>query len=258
MAASSLSSLTIDDDDDDYDLINKIIINREKQTLSEEDTDDSSRKDPVGESSIPSDSSKPEIIVSTPQTQEENFIKEDEELAPFEEQLLDECVRTGIAKWTKQNINEIKPFSWDVGLICRSTRVMLTNTILEESEADFQLESNQNDSENKLSVDSSQKLEQVFHDQTKKQNSKNYSRESSEPNEPETNLNEEKDLFYGNSNYTTYEEHLLDQCIRRGISKKTRKNINSIRPFSWDVNQICLTTKAMMLRNRDDINFKGH
>lgn len=256
MAASSLSSLTIDDDDD-YDLMSKIIINREKPTVSEEDTDDSSRKDPVGESSVTENASaKPEILPSS-HAQEENF---NEELAPFEEQLLDECVRTGIAKWTRQNVNEIKPFSWDVGLICRSTRVMLTSTILEEPETDAQVDSSQilADNENQIPNGTSHKVEQNLYEETKKQNSDNYSSGSSEPTESGANFNEESDLYYGNANNTTYEEHLLDQCIRRGISKRTKTNINSISPFSWDVNQICLTTRAMMLRNRDDINFKGH
>lgn len=130
-------------------------------------------------------------------------------LTSYEEQLLDECIRKGMAKWTRQTMNEISPFSWDVGLTCLATKAQLSN---------------------KIRIHSVEILSKIK-DSTK--------------NDKTVIDNDNKETE--NSNYSSYEEQLLDQCIRRGIAKMTKKSINEIRPFSWDTNQICLTTKAMML-----------
>jgi hypothetical protein len=53
------------------------------------------------------------------------------------------------------------------------------------------------------------------------------------------------------SELNAYEEQLLDQCIRRGMAKVTKRDIRDIKPFCWDLNQICLTTRAM-LKSHDE------
>ncbi|XP_011493891.1 PREDICTED: uncharacterized protein LOC105359109, partial [Ceratosolen solmsi marchali] len=53
--------------------------------------------------------------------------------------------------------------------------------------------------------------------------------------------------------FIAYEEQLLDHCIRRGMAKVTKRNICDIKPFCWDINQICLTTKAMLKTHDENI-----
>ena len=56
-----------------------------------------------------------------------------------------------------------------------------------------------------------------------------------------------------NNDLNAYEEQLLDQCIRTGMAKVTKRNITDIKPFCWDLNQICLTTRAMFKNHSEDI-----
>ncbi|OXU24946.1 hypothetical protein TSAR_015669 [Trichomalopsis sarcophagae] len=260
MAASSLSSLTIDDEDE-YDIVNKIILNKEKSNVIDETKIESVRENPLGRADLDDTSVKPEKTensVNDDDDEEENFDdeKDDEltDLTPYEEQLLDECIRRGIAKWTKQNINEIKPFSWDVGLTCLATRAILNSRIRVNSYSDI------DDTDNLTNHDiietlTNNNLNFEKNSQNKEKESDNYekcSNRDTSPTEQEMDLEEASDKFDENSYYITYEEHLLDQCIRRGMAKITKRNVNDIKPFSWDANQICLTTRAMILRERLD------
>ncbi|XP_008216777.1 adenomatous polyposis coli protein isoform X2 [Nasonia vitripennis] len=260
MAASSLSSLTIDDEDE-YDIVNKIILNKEKSNVSDETKIESIRENPLGRPDLDDTSVKPEKTensVNGDDDEEENFDdeKDDEltDLTPYEEQLLDECIRRGIAKWTKQNINEIKPFSWDVGFTCLATRAILNSRIRVNSYSDI------DDTDNLTNHDiietlTNNNLNFEKNSENKEKESGNYekcSNRDTSPTEREMDLEEASDKFDENSYYITYEEHLLDQCIRRGMAKITKRNVNDIKPFSWDANQICLTTRAMILHERLD------
>lgn len=252
VAASSLSSLTIDDDDD-YELLNKLVLNKDKQNPTEEAIINNSRQEPIGESvalaNFPVGPAKETESISQ---QDEDFNDEETdeltELTPYEEQLLDQYIRRGIAKWTKQNVNEIKPFSWDTGLTCRATRAMLTSLIRYSTSRDFQnnFVAMQNSYERHGTVNNTTKLER---------NAENGSCESY-PNE-DSDSSELEDRFNENSYYVTYEEHLLDECIRRGMARLTRRNYDDIRPFSWDADRICLTTRAMMIRSCNE-NIHGN
>ncbi|XP_031778922.1 uncharacterized protein LOC116416124 [Nasonia vitripennis] len=57
-----------------------------------------------------------------------------------------------------------------------------------------------------------------------------------------------KEVFHNtdDTELNSYEEELLDQCIRKGIAKVTRRDINELKPFCWDLDRICLTTRAML------------
>lgn len=50
-----------------------------------------------------------------------------------------------------------------------------------------------------------------------------------------------------------YEEELLDQCIRKGMAKVTKRNMSDIKPFCWDLNRICLTTRAMLKPHDEEL-----
>jgi hypothetical protein len=260
VAASSLSSLTIDDDDD-YELINKLIFNKEKQSITEEVEVENNRQEPIGESHLlVKPSIKSEEIESTSNDMDEdvNGEQDDEltDLTSHEEQLLDQCIRRGIAKWTKQNINDIRPFSWDVGLTCRATRAMLISRIRLNSNIDIHNhidEKNENYERNTIISNDKSNFNEKYEDEIEECRSCNEksSNEESDPVELISNLKENTDQFDQNSYYITYEEHLLDQCIRKGMAKITKRNVNDIKPFSWDAHQICLTTRAMMLHSHD-------
>lgn len=258
MAASSLSSLTIDDEDE-YDIVNKIILN--KENVSEHETKiENTRQEPLGKTDLDDASMKPRKIENSVNVDEEEDLddeKDDEltDLTPYEEQLLDECIRRGIAKWTKQNINEIKPFSWDVGLTCLATRTILNTRIRVNSysEIDNDIENLMNHNIIETVTNNNLKFEKNAQNEEKElSNYEKYSNRDTSPNELEMDLEEASDQFNENSYYITYEEHLLDQCIRRGMAKITKRRINDIKPFSWDANQICLTTRAIILHGRLD------
>ncbi|KAJ8688350.1 hypothetical protein QAD02_024145 [Eretmocerus hayati] len=247
IAASSLSSLTIDDDDD-LELISK------KGQIECGEITQSTRKDPIGESKFEAPQAKliPEFDSGFRSCLEEDGKEEKDELAdltPHEEQLLDQYIRKGIAKWTKRNENEIKPFSWDVGLTCRATLTLLTNKIV----LNF---ARKNSLERGIG---SQNL--TAHNVTSKDtNHRNFMNKNSDKIcQASSSLKTETvgtQKTFGSSNKDpgsiNYEEQLLDQCIRKGMAKFTRKSVGDIRPFGWDVNQICLTTKSMMLYDQDD------
>ncbi|XP_011501834.1 PREDICTED: adenomatous polyposis coli protein-like [Ceratosolen solmsi marchali] len=258
VAASSLSSLTIDDDDD-YELINKLT-NKEKQSITEEAEIENSIEEPIEESNhLVKPSMEAEKSESESHEIDEDFIREQDDeltdLTSHEEQLLDQCIRRGIAKWTKQSINDIKPFSWDVGLTCRATRAMIISRIRINSDTDIynHIDDKQENYQGNKLTNNKLNLKQKFQneiEECKNYNGK-YSNEDSDAIESLSNLKETSDQFHKNSYYITYEEHLLDQCIRRGMAKITKRNVNDIKPFSWDAHQICLTTRAMMLHSRD-------
>ncbi|XP_014203467.1 adenomatous polyposis coli homolog [Copidosoma floridanum] len=250
VAASSLSSLTIDDDDD-FELVKKSILNNEKQSLNEEvHKVQSDRQEPIGESNNEDGLTVGLEEAESVHLQQENYSREEDDqlmnLTHYEEELLDECIRRGIAKLTKQNINEIRPFSWDLGLTCLATKALLASRIRlhsveilskiieEQSSQDNNtiLINNKNNSDKSFLKDVSQETHSSLNSDVIKQDKSNNQ--------------------MTNSSYSTYEEQLLDQCIRRGIAKITKKNINDIRPFSWDTNQICLTT--MLHGYNDEVN----
>ncbi|XP_058793325.1 uncharacterized protein LOC131665461 [Phymastichus coffea] len=253
MAASSLSSLTIDDDDDDEDFMHKIILNKEKDVNHEKFDMTVKRQVPSEESNNLTDSSLKSETTNTPYPEHKQNVSEDEEddeltdLTPYEEQLLDQCIRCGIAKWTKQNLNEINPFRWDVGFSCRATKAIMTSKIRNNLYVDF--ENNFDNNEN-IFINQEFLCDKLafnrYEDNTEDDNyqihiNKNFNKNKT-PNPIENKL-----IKY--PYYEAYQEYLLDQCIRKGRAKITKKNINDIRPFSWDINQICLTTRAMGFSN---------
>lgn len=266
MAASSLSSLTIDDEDDE-DLMQKIILNKEKDFSDDKLELTDNRQEPSGESNNLTDSSPKTEPTNTPYPERKENLSEEEEddeltdLTPYEEQLLDQCIRRGIAKWTKQNFDDIDPFSWDLGFSCRATKALLASQMRSNSYTDLQ---SYIDKINNIFMNQDFLYGNLIFNKHSEDNIQESKRDESYQTQSNADIctnnepsDQEENKLIKNS-YVTYEEHLLDQCIRKGRAKLTKKDINDMRPFSWDINQICLTTRAMGFPNRSENIFWGH
>ncbi|XP_014226664.1 adenomatous polyposis coli protein-like [Trichogramma pretiosum] len=267
MAASSLSSLTIDDDDD-CDVINKIL-GKDKMNLLTTNQIKVDSKELVQEATLSLKQTLNNEFLNL--EQKENVAEEEKsevvDLTPFEEQILDQCIRTGIAKWIKQNVTEIKPFSWDLGITCHATQSILTSklrkaltTELISAKIEEQLIHQRNLMNNNTSINNDDKINRSKNEQIPYANEEKFSSNLHNINR-ELNIQsipEESNGNQANDHFITYEEYLLDQCIRKGMAKLTKRHVNDFKPFSWDVNRICLTTKAMMIHSYEDSMYSSH
>ena len=249
MAASSLSSLTIDDDDD-YDMLNKIIINNDKSISNEVTKIEVDKREEIPESCFQPKITQEKIIITKTDLEDLDEEKEDEltDLTPHEEQILDQCIRKGIAKRIKRNINEIKPFSWDLGITCRATKSLISSKLRKALYSDFV---NDNFYKQQNGTVDYARCNNNFIDKQIINRLEDFSEEKHIHR-----LNKKysiAELFHESEkcedDHITYEEYLLDQCIRRGIAKITKRHINDFKPFFWDINGICLTTRALILHN---------
>ena len=171
VAASSLSSLTIDDDEDEErgEVKNKAgVIKTLKMNVATEQ--DNNPNEPEKEKA----------------TNAERF-EENSYFSVDEEEILDEYIRKGIAKVTRQNINDVSSFNLQTGKT---------------------YESDETDPEKSCNMACNSSLE----------------------------------FFDENSDLTAEEEKLLDECIRRGIAKVTRQNINDVTSLSLCSNFSKLST----------------
>jgi hypothetical protein len=166
VTASSLSSLTIDDDED------------------VDERDQGNIKNKVGIIKTLKTSTTNEQL-NTEEDEKKNLSNNDgmfEENSYFsvdEEKILDEYIRKGIAKVTRQHIDNVSSFNL----------------------------------------------------QTKDTYESNLS-EAEKPCQSDCQSNNSVELFDENSDLTAEEEKLLDECIRRGIAKVTRQNINDVTSLS--------------------------
>ncbi|XP_014207415.1 adenomatous polyposis coli homolog [Copidosoma floridanum] len=170
VAASSLSSLTIDDeyDVDEPESENKATLYKTPKT-SIADMQISGMGDEKKKS--------------------DHGIEENPYVLVEEEKILDEYIKKGIAKVTKQNINDISSFNLHV---------------------------------NSAYDSDTEKLEP---------------------------LDESSDL-------TSEEEQLLDECIRRGIAKVTRQNINDVSSLSLDTKILGVSAKQNCEKTSETRNSK--
>ncbi|XP_003423903.1 adenomatous polyposis coli protein [Nasonia vitripennis] len=167
VAASSLSSLTIDDDDE----------------ADEQDRGEMKNKAGIIKSSkVSTTNNQFESVDETERRKPDNNVESLEENSYFsvdEEKILEEYIRKGIAKVTRQDINDVSSFN------------------LQDANA----------------YDSSE-------------------------NKTHSSL----ELFDEASELTAEEEKLLDECIRRGIAKVTRQNIDDVTSLSLRSNISGLST----------------
>lgn len=171
VAASSLSSLTIDDDDDG----------------DEHGETNNSKAAVIKSSKIPpNENDQLNTLLDYEKEKVRKKSKENSYFSVDEEKILDEYIRKGIAKVTRQHINDVPSLN------------------LQTSEYN----------------PSSSNQEQLN----------------------KTACNDSVDSFDESSELTLEEEKLLDECIRRGIAKVTRQNINDITSLSLRQNFSGLST----------------
>lgn len=163
VAASSLSSLTIDDDDD-VDECGEI---KSKAGVIKSSKIPSNENDQLNSGL---DVDKEKLMKSTEESEGRSYFSTDEE------KILDEYIRKGIAKVTRQHINNVPSLNLQA-------------------------------SEYNPSTSNQEQLDK-------------------------TACDDHIDSFDESSELTAEEEKLLDECIRRGIAKVTRQNINDITSLS--------------------------